>query len=259
MLKDPLQSNTLNKIVAVHSFRRGVGKTNLAANLAALLALQGKRVALVDRNFQAPSAHLFFGLNDDESQLTFNGYLSNKCDILSTAQDVTAKLGPEARGKLFIVTASTQVSEIMHLLRNSLDIDHYTNGLQKLVTELSLDILLVDTLAGLSEDTMPSIAMSNTLIVILNPDKEDFQGTAVIVDVARSLEIPKILIVLNNFPEALGVESVHSQLEQTYQCGRGIVLPHTDQLMALASSNLFVLSHPQALLTTRLKELAEQL
>ena len=46
----------MNSIVTIHSFRRGVGKTSLAANLAVLLALQGRRVALVDRDFQTPSA-----------------------------------------------------------------------------------------------------------------------------------------------------------------------------------------------------------
>jgi MinD-like ATPase involved in chromosome partitioning or flagellar assembly len=249
----------MNKIVTIHSFRRGVGKTSLAANLAVFLALQGQRVALVDRDFQTPSAHLFFGLGEDEITYTFNDYLWNKCDILSTAQDITSKLGSETTGKLFLVAASTQVAEIMHILRNPVDIDRYNNGFQTLETELALDVLLVDTPAGLNEDTLPSIAITNTLVLVLHPDKQDFQGTAVIVDIARNLQVPKILIALNDTPETIDVISAQSELEQTYRCGPGIVLPHTEELMALTSSQLFVLRYPEHPLTTSIKDLADRL
>jgi len=249
----------MNKIVTIHSFRRGVGKTSLAANLAVFLALQGQRVALVDRVFQTPSAHLFFGLSEDEITYTFNDYLWNKCDILSTVQDITSKLGSETTGKLFLVAASTQIAEIMHILRNPVDIDRYNNGFQTLETELALDVLLVDTPAGLNEDTLPSIAITNTLVLVLHPDKQDFQGTAVIVDIARNLQVPKILIVLNDTPETIDVISAQSELEQTYRCGPGIVLPHTEELMALTSSQLFVLCYPEHPLTTSIKELADRL
>jgi MinD-like ATPase involved in chromosome partitioning or flagellar assembly len=249
----------MNNIVTIHSFRRGVGKTSLAANLAVFLALQGQRVALVDRDFQTPSAHLFFGLGEDEITYTFNDYLWNKCDILSTAQDITSKLGSETTGKLFLVAASTQVAEIMHILRNPVDIDRYNNGFQTLDTELALDVLLVDTPAGLNEDTLPSIAITNTLVLVLHPDKQDFQGTAVIVDIARNLQVPKILIALNDTPETIDVISAQSELEQTYRCGPGIVLPHTEELMALTSSQLFVLRYPEHPLTTSIKDLADRL
>jgi septum site-determining protein MinD len=247
----------MNTIATVHSFRRGVGKTSLSANLAALLALQGRRVALVDRDFQTPSAHLFFGLNDGDVTLTLNDYLWNKCDILSTAQDITAKLGHEVIGKLFLVAASTQVAEILHILRNPLDIDRYINGVQTLETELSLDVLLIDTPAGLNEDTLPSIAITNTLVLVLHPDKQDLQGTAVVIDIARNLQVPKIQLVLNDTPATYDVASVQSQLEQTYRCGKSLILPHTEEIMALTSSQLFVLRYPDHPLTASIKELAE--
>lgn len=249
----------MNKIISIHSFRRGVGKSSLTANLAALLALQGQRVALVDTDFQAPSAHLFFGLSDGEIAHTFNDYLWDKCDILSTVQDVTAQIGSGAAGKLFLVPASTQAADIMKMLRTPLSIDRYTDGLEKLGKELALDILLVDTSAGLNEDTLLNIAVSNALVLVLHPDKQDFQGIAVTVDVAHRLQVPAIHLVLNDTAETLNVEDARLQLEQTYHCGGGTVLNHTEDLMALASSRPFVLCYPQHPLTTRIKELAERL
>jgi len=249
----------MNKIVTIHSFRRGVGKTTITANLAVLLALQGKRVAVVDRNFQTPSAHLFFDLYDDEIQHTFNDYLWDRCDILSTAQDITFKLGTGNKGKLFLIAASTQSAEILYALRNPMDFDRYTNGLNELAENLALDFLLVDAPAGINEDTLPSIAASNTLVLVLHPDKHDFQGTAVLIDLARQLQIPKINLVLNDAPEALDMASASSELEHTYQCGKGIILPHTKELMGLVSSQPFVLRYPQYPLTNYLKELSELL
>jgi MinD-like ATPase involved in chromosome partitioning or flagellar assembly len=249
----------MNKIISIHSFRRGVGKSSLTANLAALLALQGRRVALVDTDFQAPSAHLFFGLSDGEIAHTLNGYLWDRCDILSTVRDVTTQIGAEAVGKLFLVPASTQVVDVMQMLRTPLNIDRYTDGLEKLGRELALDILLVDTPAGLNEDTLSTIAVSNALVLVLHPDKQDFQGIAVTVDVAHRLQVPAIHLVLNDAAETLNVQDARLQLEQTYHCGGGTVLSHTEELMVLASSRPFVLCYPQHPLTALIKELAERL
>jgi MinD-like ATPase involved in chromosome partitioning or flagellar assembly len=45
----------LSKILAVHSYKGGTGKTLLAINLAATFAKQGKKVCLFDLDFRAPS------------------------------------------------------------------------------------------------------------------------------------------------------------------------------------------------------------
>jgi MinD-like ATPase involved in chromosome partitioning or flagellar assembly len=249
----------MSAIVTIHSFRRGVGKSSLIANLAVLLALQGRRVALIDTDFQAPSLHLFFGLSDVEPTRTLNDYLWDKCDILSTVQDVTSRLVPTASGKLFVIPASNKISDIMQIIRTPLNIDRYMSGLEKLATELNLDILLVDTPSGLNEDTLQAIAVSNVVVLVLHPDKHDFQGTAVTVDMIRRLQVPAIHLVLNDVPDNLNAEDVRLQLEQTYQCGGGFVLNHSEELMTLASSQPFVLCHPQHPLTARIKELADQL
>jgi MinD-like ATPase involved in chromosome partitioning or flagellar assembly len=249
----------MNTIVTIHSFRRGVGKSSLIVNLAALLALQGQRVALVDTDFRSPSLHLFFGLSDGESAHTLNDYLWNKCDILSAVQDVTPKLGIDISGKLFVVPASDKIADIMQSIRTPTNIDRYVDGLEKLAQELELDMLLVDTPAGLNEDTLQAIAVSNSIILVLHPDKHDFQGTAVTIDMARRLQVTAIHLVLNDAPDNLNVESVRSQLEQTYHCGGGIVLSHTEELMTLANSQPFVLRYPEHPLTVQIKELAQKL
>ncbi len=249
----------MSTIVTIHSFRRGVGKSSLIANLAVLLALQGRRVALIDTDFQAPSIHLFFGLSDGEAIHTLNDYLWDKCDILSTVQDVTLKLAPDTVGKLYVIPASDKIADIVQSIRTPPNIDRYIGGLEKLEKELDLDMFLVDTPAGLNEDTLQTIAVSNAVVLVLHPDKHDFQGTAVTVDLVHRLQIPAIHLVLNDIPDNINVEDACLQLEQTYHCGGGFVLNHIEELMTLSSRQPFVLRYPEHSLTARIKELAESL
>ena len=249
----------MSTIVTIHSFRRGVGKSSLIVNLAVLLARQGRRVALIDTDFQSPGLRMFFGLPDGDGVHTLNDYLWDKCDILSTARDITPMLDPNTSGKLFIISASDQVADIMQFIRAPLNIDRYMNGLEKLEKELNLDILLVDTQAGLTQDTLQAIAVSNTVVLILHPDKHDFQGTAVTVDMIHRLQVPNIHLVLNDVPDNINEEDARLQLEETYHCGGGFVLTHTEELMTLASRQPFVLRYPEHPLTAKIKKLAEQL
>ena len=48
----------MSKIISVHSFRGGTGKSHLTANLAAQLAVQGRRVAVVDTDLPSPGSVL---------------------------------------------------------------------------------------------------------------------------------------------------------------------------------------------------------
>jgi MinD-like ATPase involved in chromosome partitioning or flagellar assembly len=223
------------------------------------LALQGRRVGLLDTDFQGASAQLFFGPPDDETIHTFNDFLWKKCDILDAVQDLTSRLGAATNGKLFLVSSSTNISDIIRMLRTNMSLERYTKGLATLGKTLNLDILLVDTPAGLNENTLMSLVASNELVLVLHPDQQDFQGTAVIVDVVRKMPVGPIHLVLNDSSETLDDAAVSQQLEQTYQCGKATILGHSEELLALGSAHPFVLQYPDHPLTARIKELALRL
>jgi septum site-determining protein MinD len=67
------------KIVSIHSFRGGTGKSNLTANLAAQVALAGKRVAVVDTDIQSPGIHMPFALAEEAVQFTLNHFIWGEC------------------------------------------------------------------------------------------------------------------------------------------------------------------------------------
>jgi MinD-like ATPase involved in chromosome partitioning or flagellar assembly len=134
-----------------------------------------------------------------------------------------------------------------------------SDGFQELVTGLSLDVLLIDTHPGLNEETLLSIAISDALALIMRPDSQDYQGTGVTVDVARKLDVPRLLLVVNKVPSAFSEADVLQRVQETYNCEVGAVLPHSDDMMTLASSDIFALRFPDHLVTKRLRALADRL
>src|SRR5687767_9492458 len=147
----------MSKIISVHSFRRGTGKSNIAANLTTLFAWEGQRVGVIDTDIQSPSLHLVFGLADAQVTCTLNDYLWGKCDLRQAAYDVTSNLeaGPdgEIKGRAYLVPASPDAKAIAQVLRGGYDPNLPQAGFQPLVKDLNLDVLLIDTHAGISEAT----------------------------------------------------------------------------------------------------------
>ena len=111
-------------------------------------------------------------------------------------------------------------------------------------TRRGLDTLLIDTHPGLNEETLLSLVISHTLIVILRPDRQDYEGTGITVRVARELQVPRIVLVVNKAPEALGDQAVADRVRDAYGSEVVAVIPHSDELMSLASEGVFVLRYP---------------
>jgi len=249
----------MSKIVSVHSFRGGTGKSNTTANLAALLAKGGARVGVVDTDIQSPGIHILFNLDESEMVHSLNDYLWGKCGIKDAAHDVTGHLGTEIKGQVFLIPSSIKAGEIARILREGYDVGLLNDGFRDIVTELGLDYLLIDTHPGLNEETLLSIAISDVLVVIMRPDQQDYQGTAVTVDVARKLDVPKMMMLVNKIPSAFDLEDVRARVEQTYKVKVIATLPHSDEMMTLASSGIFSLKYPDNSVTLGLKAVVDEI
>ena len=249
----------MSKIISVHSFRGGTGKSNTSANLAYLCAARGFRVGVVDTDIQSPGIHVLFGLGEDDMVHSLNDYLWGKCAIEDTAQDVTASLGTELiKGKVYLIPSSIKAGEIARVLREGYDVGLLNDGFEALIKNLGLDMLIIDTHPGLNEETLLSIAISDTLVLIMRPDQQDYQGTSVTVEVARKLDVPQMLLMVNKVPAQL-MDAVKQNVENTYNCEVAAVIPHSDDLMALASSGVFSQKFPNHPVTKIYAQLASRL
>jgi MinD-like ATPase involved in chromosome partitioning or flagellar assembly len=234
----------MSKIISIHSFRGGTGKSNTTANISALLAMDGARVGVVDTDIASPGIHVLFNLDESEMVHSLNDYLWGKCGIEEAAHDVTGHVGGEIKGQIFLIPSSIKPGEIARILREGYDVGLLNDGFRDVVEKLKLDYLLIDTHPGLNEETLLSIAISNALVIILRPDSQDYQGTAVTVDVAKKLDVPKMLMLVNKVPSQFDFDDVRTRVEQTYNATVGAVLPHSDEMMTLASSGIFAVRFP---------------
>lgn len=241
-------------IVSVHSFRGGTGKSNLTANLAALVAATGRRVALVDTDISSPGVHVLFGLGPPVVTTALNDYLWGTCGVDAIAYPIPLPGGRT----IHVVPASLDTEAIARILREGYDVERLTDGFRELVAHLDLDVLFVDTHPGLNEETLLSMAVSDTLLLVMRPDQQDYLGTAVTVEVARRLGVPRLQLLVNKTPSTFDLTAVRDRVAETYEADVVGVLPHSDELMALASEGVFALRHPDHPLTGTLRRIAER-
>ena len=249
----------MSKIISIHSFRGGTGKSNTTANVSAILAAQGLRVGVIDTDIQSPGIHVLFGFSEDEMNYSLNDYLWGKCNIEDAAYEVTNTLGGDISGTIYLIPSSIKAGEIARVLREGYDVGLLNDGFHELVEALDLDVLMIDTHPGLNEETLLSVAISDALAVIMRPDQQDYQGTSVTVEVARKLNVPRLVIVVNKTPLVYNFDQVRNQVENLYSAEVAAVMPHSDEMMALASAGVFVLRYPDHEMTRLYKQIAQKL
>ena len=247
------------KIVSIHSYRGGTGKSNFTANLAVCLAAAAKRVAVVDTDIQSPGIHMLFGLEDTSERRTLNDYLWERCRVEETAVDVTPEKIEEAGGRIWLVPSSLDAAEIAKVLREGYNVGLMNDGLQDLIDELVLDYLLIDTHPGLNEETLLSIAISDVLVVLLRPDRQDFQGTAVTVEVARKLEVSQLVMVLNKVMPSVIARGFVEEVTRAYRAPVIGMLPEAPEMLELGSRGLFTLQFPDHPLSAEIRQVATRL
>ncbi|MBS0203047.1 MAG: MinD/ParA family protein [Planctomycetes bacterium] len=254
----------MSKIVAIHSFRGGTGKSNTTANLSVLIARAGNRVGIIDTDIHSPGIHVIFGRKPESFHHTLNDYLHGKCSIKQAAYDVTesaiGRVGPDdERPRIFLIPSSIEVGEIAKVLREGYDVARLNDGFQDLLHDLKLDYLMIDTHPGVNEETLLSIAIANSFVLILRPDSQDFQGTAVTLELARRLDVERIQVIVNKIPPSMDRELLREQVESGYQAPVIGMLPLCNEMAELASSGVFSNSHPDHPLTRELVRIADQI
>jgi MinD-like ATPase involved in chromosome partitioning or flagellar assembly len=233
----------------------------VTANLATTIASQGRRVGIVDTDIQSPGIHVLFGLDEEKMGRSLNDYLWGRCAIEETAHDVGSALkGADlGGGAVYLVPSSIKAGEIARVLREGYDVERLNDGFHELVERLNLDYLFIDTHPGLNEETLLSITISDVLVILLRPDRQDYQGTAVTVDVARKLDVPELLLVVNSVLPSYDFGELGQRVAQTYGATVAGVLPLSDEVVQLASGGIFSLREPEHHWSRELQRIAEQI
>ena len=168
----------MGKIIAVHSYKGGTGKTSLSANLAATYAKQGKKVCLMDLDFRAPSLHAIFKKQDLDYWL--NDYLNGVCEIAKVLVDVTKDHGNG--GKLVVALANPSTEAIRDMTAK--DRKWEMKALGRLLSLRSalfsnddFDYIILDTSPGLQYSSINAIVTADVALVVTSLDASDINGS----------------------------------------------------------------------------------
>ena len=230
------------RIATVAAAKGGVGKTTLAYELAA--ALDG---TLVDLDWDAGGATRMWGIDPTAS---------TRVPLLDSFERGPDGKPPRPRrraGQPKLIPSHPDLSA------SRIEPDLVTECIQAWANASEDPWMLIDTHPGLNEETLLSIAISDSLAIIMRPDSQDYQGTGVTVEVARKLDVPRMMLIINKTPQMFDPNEIKQKVEATYSCQVAGVLPHSDEMMALASSGIFVLKYPDHAITETYKQIADLL
>lgn len=143
------------RVFAVTSGKGGVGKTALVSHLAVVLARLGKKVLVIDADLGLANIDVILGL---APQYNLNHFFSGERSL----EEIMVE-GPEG---IKILPAGSGVQQLAHL-----DADQklrFINAFDTLHDEV--EIVLIDTEAGISENVTFFTSASHDVVVVTSPE-----------------------------------------------------------------------------------------
>jgi MinD-like ATPase involved in chromosome partitioning or flagellar assembly len=237
----------------IHSFRHGVGRSTIAANLSSLMAAQEQRTAVVDTDMITPTLHTLFGIRESAFPHTLDDFLDGQVSLAQAAYPI-----PDSGQNLFLVSAHP--GPMMN--RTALSVqqfDRLNAGCEQFEQDLQLDALVLDTSPGLTHESLAALSIPDVFIFVLRHDRRDYQGTSVLIDVVRRLHAARVGLIVNEAPLDFDFAEMKTELEKIYGCEVLAILPYQQELMMLANQGIFVQQYPDHPFTTQLQRVVSQL
>lgn len=171
------------QVIAITGGKGGVGKTNVAVNLGVALAQRGQRTMLLDADLSLANVDVLLGL---QPRQTLAQVLAGECEL----EDVIVA-GPAG---LLVVPAASGVAGMADLPPSAY------GGLINAFGQLSadLDVLLVDTAAGVSEGVMSfARAAQEVLVVVCDEPASMADAYALIKLLSRQHGVSRFRVLAN--------------------------------------------------------------
>lgn len=155
IIKQSNQRPSLARVVTVTSGKGGVGKSNLAVNLAIQLSRMGKRVVVLDADFGLANVEVMLGIRPRYTlaDLIFHG--KNLSEIIT--------MGPENIG---FISGGSGMQELTNLTKEQ--IIYLTKKLSEL--DDFMDVIIVDTGAGIGAAVLEFITASSEVLLVATPE-----------------------------------------------------------------------------------------
>ena len=173
----------MGRAIVITSGKGGVGKTTSTANIGTALALQGKRVCLIDMDIGLRNLDVILGL---ENRIIY--------DIIDVV---------EGRAKLHqAIIKDKRFNDNLYLLPAAQNADkNDVNGEQmiEIVSELKkeYDYILIDCPAGIEQGFQNSIAAADQAILVTTPEISAIRDADRIIGLLEQTELEPPRLIIN--------------------------------------------------------------
>lgn len=238
----------MGKIIAVHSYKGGTGKTLLSVNLAVTLAKQGNKVALFDLDFRAPSLATILKVEKLEHWL--NDYLNGTCEIDKVLLDITENL--HLNGKLYAGIASPMTEAIRDMSAKDRKWEMRALGRllalrTSLLNDKQFDYIIFDTSPGLQYSSINAIVSADVVIVATTFDRSDVDGTQRMLRELYDLFEKKTELVLNKVFDISSLsekERLQERVKDAYHVPLLAAIPCYCDVLKAGGSVIFAAERP---------------
>ncbi|MHA6484381.1 MinD/ParA family protein [Paenibacillus sp. strain BS8-2] len=162
------------RILTVTSGKGGVGKSNFSLNFALALKRQGKKVLIFDADIGMANIDVLMG-----SSSTYSLYHLLKQE--KTIWDII-QLGIEG---IHYIAGGSGFRDLLELTSDQ--IDRFATEVEKLHGEY--DVILFDTGAGLSKETVRFISAAHETIVVTTPEPTSITDAYALIKMVKSMGI----------------------------------------------------------------------
>ncbi|MCZ6679165.1 MAG: MinD/ParA family protein [Candidatus Poribacteria bacterium] len=168
--------------IAVTGGKGGVGKTNIAVNLALTIAQLGGKVGILDADLGLANVDMLFRLNP---RYTLKHVLTGE----KTIEEILLE-GPLG---VSVIPASSGIQALANLPESNR---------RQLIAKLShlahiLDILIIDTPAGIGDNVMSFVLAANEVVVVTTPDPLAYTDAYALIKLISQKEKRRINLVVN--------------------------------------------------------------
>lgn len=225
------------RVVAFYSYKGGVGRTTALVHVAWLLASRGKKVVMVDLDFEAPSLHQVVGKMILEPKLGLVDYLYERMNIIENESprikisDIIGEISVPT-GSLFVIPAGyvnedyiAKVDDLRNLPIYSHDL--WDQFIHETEVQLQPDLILVDSRTGINIwGALSILAIADESIIFMNPNSQNREGIKAVVTSMRAVGLNPHIVL----SPVLGKSGQERALMEWRKLMNSVQLENTEEL-----------------------------